>query len=52
MNDVQFFKGVTYGDQIRYEIKNIRVSNRIIKQSGIAYFEGSQLLRLLGLVVE
>ena len=43
MNDVQFFKGVTYGDQIRYEIKNIRVSNRIIKQSGIAYFEGEPI---------
>lgn len=43
MNDVQFFKGVTYGDQICYEIKNIRVSDRIIKQSGIAYFKGEPI---------
>jgi 3-hydroxyacyl-[acyl-carrier-protein] dehydratase len=40
MTDVQFFRGVSYGEEIKYEVKNIRVSNRIIKQSGIAYCNG------------
>jgi len=37
MDNVIFFKGVTYEEEIKYVIKNIRVSNRLIKQSGIAY---------------
>lgn len=37
MDNVIFFKGVTYEEEIKYVIKNIRVSNRLIKQTGIAY---------------
>jgi len=37
MNNVRFLRGVAYGDEVKYVIKNIRVSNRIIRQSGIAY---------------
>ncbi|RBL90423.1 3-hydroxyacyl-ACP dehydratase FabZ family protein [Chitinophaga flava] len=33
----RFMKGAHYGVPIRYAIKNIRVSEKIIKQSGIAY---------------
>lgn len=39
MENVTFFKGVTYDEEIKYVIKNIRVSNRLIKQSGVAYCE-------------
>jgi 3-hydroxyacyl-[acyl-carrier-protein] dehydratase len=34
---VTFFKGVTYNEEIKYVINNIRVSNKLIKQTGIAY---------------
>jgi len=37
MTDVEFFKGVKFGEKIHYEIKNLLISNRLIKQSGIAY---------------
>ncbi|CAM3376990.1 3-hydroxyacyl-ACP dehydratase FabZ family protein [Zobellia roscoffensis] len=37
MTDVNFMKGVTYGEEIKYVIQNVRVSNRIIKQTGIAF---------------
>ncbi|CAM4143134.1 beta-hydroxyacyl-ACP dehydratase [Zobellia nedashkovskayae] len=37
MGDVIFLKGATYGEEIKYVIKNVRVSNRLIKQTGIAY---------------
>ncbi len=37
MENVSFFKGVTYNEEIKYVIKNIRVSDKLIKQSGIAY---------------
>lgn len=37
MGSVRFLKGVTYDEEIKYIIKNLRVSNRLIKQSGIAY---------------
>lgn len=37
MGDVKFLKGVSYGEEIKYIIKNVRVSNRLIKQTGIAY---------------
>ncbi|MBU2976462.1 3-hydroxyacyl-ACP dehydratase FabZ family protein [Zobellia sp. B3R18] len=37
MEKVTFLKGVTYNEEVKYIIKNIRVSNKLIKQSGIAY---------------
>lgn len=37
IDNVTFFKGVTYNEEIKYVIKNLRVSNRLIKQSGMAY---------------
>lgn len=38
-----FLKGAPYGEEIRYVIKNLRVSSRIIKQAGAAYV-GSELV--------
>lgn len=43
MGNVNFFRGVTYGEEIKYVIKNIRVSNRIIKQTGIAYSQNEPI---------
>ncbi len=37
LENVVFLKGVTYGQEIKYIIKNISVGNRLIKQSGIAF---------------
>ncbi|WP_086543601.1 3-hydroxyacyl-ACP dehydratase FabZ family protein [Algoriphagus antarcticus] len=37
MDKVKFFKGVTYETEIKYVVKNIRVSERLIKQEGVAY---------------
>ncbi|MDO6436716.1 beta-hydroxyacyl-ACP dehydratase [Cyclobacterium sp. 1_MG-2023] len=36
MDNVRFLKGATYNEEIKYTIRNIRISNKIIKQSGIA----------------
>ena len=37
MEDIRFFRSATFNEEIRYIISNIGVSNRLIKQSGIAY---------------
>ena len=39
IENAHFYKGVSFGDKVRYEIKNIRLSKKIIKQSGIAYVD-------------
>ena len=39
----QFYKGVMYGEQVRYVIANLRMSDKIIKQSGKAYV-GNELI--------
>jgi 3-hydroxyacyl-[acyl-carrier-protein] dehydratase len=35
--NANFHKGVKFGDKVRYEIKNLRLSEKLIKQSGVAY---------------
>lgn len=37
LDKVRFFKGVTYEIEVKYIVKNIRVSDRLIKQEGVAY---------------
>ncbi len=37
IESAQFFKAVTYDEQVRYEIAIQRMSEKIIKQSGVAY---------------
>jgi 3-hydroxyacyl-[acyl-carrier-protein] dehydratase len=44
LENVVFLKGVTYNEEIKYIIKNIRVSNRFIKQSGIAYAKNEPIV--------
>lgn len=45
MENVSFLSGATYDEEIKYIIKNIRVSNRIIKQSGIAYAQNKPIAK-------
>ncbi len=44
IDKVTFFKGVSYDVEIKYKIKNIRVSNRVIKQSGIAFVKDDPIV--------
>ena len=44
MDKVEFLKGVTYDVEITCKIKNIRISNRIIKQSGIAFVKSEPIV--------
>lgn len=37
IESAQFYKGVTYGDEVKYVIEILRMSEKIIKQSGKAY---------------
>lgn len=38
IESAQFFDEVKYGEKVRYEISNLRMSEKIIKQSGKAFF--------------
>lgn len=35
----RFFKGAEYGKPVKYVIRNVKVSTRVIKQSGTAYVD-------------
>lgn len=37
MDGVKFFKGVSFEEEVKFVVKNIRVSERLIKQEGVAY---------------
>ena len=39
----RFYKGVKYGEQVKHIITNLRISEKIIKQSGKAYV-GNELI--------
>ena len=43
MENVKFLSGAKYDDEIKYTIQNIRVSNRLIKQSGIAHVKNKPI---------
>ena len=40
INHANFHGNVKFGEKISYEIKNIRIGNRVIKQSGVATVNG------------
>lgn len=44
IDHVQFFSGGLYGKEIRYFIKNQRISSTIIKQSGTAFMDETKLI--------
>jgi len=35
----EFFRGAEYDQPVKYVIKNIRISDKLIKQSGVAYVD-------------
>lgn len=41
---VQFYEAVHYNEQIKYIIKNVRLSARMVKQQGKAYVNGELVL--------
>ena len=43
MEGVRIYKGVSYNQEIKYVIKNIRISSKLIIQSGKAYSNGDLL---------
>lgn len=43
IESAQFYKGVKYGEQVKHIIENLRMSDKIIKQSGKAYV-GDELI--------
>lgn len=40
----QFFGAIRFDEKVRFVIKNVRLSEKMIKQSGKAYFEDNLLL--------
>lgn len=40
----QFFAGVPFGELVTYTIKNARLSEKIIKQSGVAHVNGNLVM--------
>ncbi|GMQ28058.1 3-hydroxyacyl-ACP dehydratase FabZ family protein [Algoriphagus confluentis] len=43
LQEVRFYKGVNYDVKVKYVINNLRVSDRLIKQTGIAYSNGEKV---------
>lgn len=52
ITDAQFLKAAEYDREIRYVIKNIRISEKMIKQSGVAYMDGEPLLEATWMCVK
>lgn len=44
IEQAEFLKGAEYDREITYKIKNLRISDKIIKQSGIAYMNDEPVL--------
>lgn len=40
IDGVKFFKGVSFEEEVQFVVKNIRVSQKLIKQEGVAYSQG------------
>jgi 3-hydroxyacyl-[acyl-carrier-protein] dehydratase len=45
IEDAEFYAGAKFTDQIKYVIHNIRLSEKIIKQTGIAYVNEKKILK-------
>ncbi|MFT3795523.1 3-hydroxyacyl-ACP dehydratase FabZ family protein [Flavobacterium sp.] len=45
IDDAEFYAGARFTDQITYVIQNIRLSEKIIKQSGIVYVKDKKILK-------
>ncbi|MFB9079302.1 3-hydroxyacyl-ACP dehydratase FabZ family protein [Flavobacterium procerum] len=45
IEDAEFYAVAKFTDKIKFVIQNIRLSEKIIKQSGIAYIEDKKILK-------
>ncbi|MFB9109482.1 3-hydroxyacyl-ACP dehydratase FabZ family protein [Flavobacterium gyeonganense] len=45
IEDTEFYTAARFKDQIKFIIKNIRLSEKIIKQSGIAYVADKKIIK-------
>jgi len=45
IEDTEFYAAARFKDQIKFIIKNIRLSEKIIKQSGIAYVADKKIIK-------
>lgn len=48
----QFYKGVHYNEQIKYVIKNVRLSAKMVKQEGRAYVNDELILEAAWLSIK
>jgi len=48
----QFFKDVHYDDQVKYNIKNVRLSAKIVKQHGKAYVNNELVMEAAWLSIK
>lgn len=46
IESAQFLKGAEFNQPIKYVIKNIRLSEKLVKQSGVAYLNDQPLLEV------
>jgi 3-hydroxyacyl-[acyl-carrier-protein] dehydratase len=44
IENASFYRGVNFGDKVIYQIRNLRLGDKIIKQSGIAYVSDTAVL--------
>lgn len=45
IEDTEFYAAAKFKDQIKFIVKNIRLSEKIIKQSGIAYVADKKIIK-------
>ncbi|UUW08963.1 beta-hydroxyacyl-ACP dehydratase [Flavobacterium plurextorum] len=52
IEDAEFYSTARFTDEIKFEIQNIRLSEKIIKQSGIAYVEDKMIIKATWMCVK
>jgi 3-hydroxyacyl-[acyl-carrier-protein] dehydratase len=44
IENANFHQGVKFGEKVTYEIKNIRIGKKVVKQSGMAFIRDTKVL--------
>lgn len=52
IESANFLNGAEFGKEIKYVIKNIRVSEKMVKQSGVGYMEGTPVVEATWLCIK
>lgn len=45
IENAEFYSGAKFGDEIKFVVENIRLSEKIIKQQGTAYIDNKPILK-------